>query len=306
MTLRSIEVESSADTPAAILRLTAFCRDLLELTKPGIVGLCVVMAVVGAILTALPIDPTSLIAVLTGTGLAVGGANALNMLIERETDRLMRRTANRPLPTGRMQPSTALTFGLITGASGIVALSIGANLVAGMLAAIAFVLYVVLYTPMKQRSPWALLIGTVPGAMPPLIGWTAVSGSIELGGLLLFALLVFWQIAHFLAIAIVAKEDYRRAGIVVLPLTHGEPLARRLALTSAAILLPITYVLGTVVGATTIFLTAALLAGCAFLLYGCYTLRKDLGRRGAQQFFLSSLAYLPVVGVSLILGVLCK
>lgn len=205
-------------------------RDLVALAKPRITLFVVLTALGGFWLahtsggpghTMLPVTWELMVWSLVGTALIVSGANALNMYIERESDKLMVRTAQRPLPAGRMNPRVALGFGV---ALTLVSLPVlyKVNAVTMMLGLMASILYVLAYTPMKRRSHYSLLVGAVPGALPPLMGWTSVTGRCSAGGLVLFAILYFWQVPHSLAIALFRASDYKSAGLEVLPNVHGE------------------------------------------------------------------------------------
>src|SRR5205823_6427547 len=152
-----------------------------------------------------------------GTALVAGGAAVLNQVYERDTDRLMRRTRMRPLPDGRVSPDEAGVFGMTVAALGLALLAFGANLAAATLAAATLLIYLHVYTPMKRRSSLATLVGAVPGALPPLIGWTASHGSLSIGGAALFAIVFLWQIPHFMAIAWLYRDDYGKAGFPMLP-----------------------------------------------------------------------------------------
>jgi heme o synthase len=178
-----------------------------------------------------PRDAVRAVALLLGTTLVVGAANALNNWLERDVDARMRRTRDRPLPAGRLHPRVALALGLGLPAVALPALGWFTNGLTATLAALALFSYVVVYTPLKQRSPLALVVGAVPGAIPPLMGWTAVTGRLDAGGLALFAVLFCWQLPHFLAVSIYLQDDYARGGLRVFALEHGEwwppPSARR-------------------------------------------------------------------------------
>jgi len=171
------------------------------------------------------LGPGELALALAGTVLVVSAANALNMWWERDVDGLMARTKNRPLPAGRMSARAALIFGLLLGALAVPML-FAVNPLTGGLGLFALVCYVVAYTPMKRWSPLALQVGAVPGAIPPLLGWTSVTGRLDAGGLILFAILFLWQIPHFIAISIFRAEDYARAGLRVHAVAKGERSAR--------------------------------------------------------------------------------
>jgi protoheme IX farnesyltransferase len=234
---------------------------------------------------------------LAGTAFIVGSANALNMWLERDIDCLMTRTKNRPLPQGRLEAQTALVFGGVLGIAAIPALAM-VNLVTAALGLLALVLYVGVYTPMKQRSHWAVWVGGVPGAMPALMGWTAATGRIELGGLAVFGVLFFWQVPHFHAIAMYRQRDYEAAGLKTLPSTRGVAAARReialylvvqVAISFAPVLLGVT-------GLPYLITAAAL--GALVLVQG---LSGDGSTKWARNVFLASIVYLPVLFAVMVL-----
>jgi protoheme IX farnesyltransferase len=277
-------------------------RSLVALAKPRITALSVVTAAVGLALAPGEPSPELWAAALAGTGLIVGSANTLNMYLERDIDAKMARTQHRPLPSGRLEPNAALAFGLLQALVGLPLLGWGTNLLTGALGAVALFLYVAIYTPMKQRSSLALLVGAVPGAMPPLLGWTAGSGAVALGGLLLFGILFFWQIPHFLAIAMFRRDDYRAAGLVVMPNEHGDG-ATRWAIASASVL----QVLATLalvpfgLGGPS-YLVGASLLGALMLGYGGVGLVCSAGDAWARRLFFITLGYLPLLLALLVAG----
>src|SRR5690349_10599886 len=172
-----------------------------------------VTATCGALVAGGALPIARLVVALVSTALVVGAANALNMYAERETDALMRRTAARPLPSGRLSAEVALGFGVLTASVGLNVLGIVAGGLSCALTALAFVSYVFVYTPLKRLTPHALVVGALPGALPPLIGYAAVRGTLGAPAWFLFAVLFVWQMPHFLAIALFLQEDYRRGGI---------------------------------------------------------------------------------------------
>jgi protoheme IX farnesyltransferase len=171
------------------------------------------------------VDTVSMAEAVAGTALVAGGAAVLNQLYERDTDALMRRTRTRPLPAGRVGPTDALVFGLALAAAGLALLAARANWLSAGLALATLITYLAIYTPMKRRTPLSTIVGAVPGALPALIGWTASRGSIDLSGAALFAIVFCWQLPHFMAIAWLYREDYRRAGFPMLPVI--DPDGRR-------------------------------------------------------------------------------
>lgn len=285
---------------------TASWRDLVTLAKPRITLMVVITATGGLFLAgrAGRIDgpgpgAATIVATLFGISLIVAGANALNMYIERDIDRRMDRTKNRPLPAGRMAPRLALWFGVVTSAIAVPILAIGANTLTALLAVIANLLYVLAYTPLKQHSQYALHVGAVPGAIPPLLGWTAGTGRIDAAGAVLFAILFLWQVPHFIAIALFRKADYARAGLVVLPNVAGELAARHTIVRwifadVAASLLVVPLGL-----AGRGYLVAATVLGAVFFTWGCYGLRTGAGTRWAKSLFGISMLYLVLLFTAL-------
>ncbi len=304
---------SGARAPSSA-RTPSLARELVTLTKPRITIFVAFTAFGGYWLACrhLGIDPLShgafgwrgakLVAMLLGTGLVVSGANALNMYLERDTDALMARTANRPLPRGRMESGLALGLGMSLSAMSLPILTFGVHAITGLLAAIALVSYVLLYTPMKRRSPASLVVGAVPGAIPPLLGWSAARGTLDGPGIVLFGILFLWQIPHFLAIATFRKEDYRRAGMKVLTVVSGDRVARHHAVRYLAALLLMSFLLVPFRVGGTAYLATALLLGSLFFGVGLWGLRRDAGVRWAKGLFFTSLIYLVGIFGALTVG----
>jgi protoheme IX farnesyltransferase len=289
--------------------------DYLALTKPGIVRMCLLMTAGGLWLAPTAGEQTSSntwdswimwAAALLGSSLAVASANAFNMVWEREGDRLMARTRMRPLAAGRLGVVSSSVFAGLLGLASMVVLGLGTNWLTAGLAAFALLSYVLIYTPLKRRTPLALVIGAVPGAVPPLLGWTAVSNSLDLPGIVLFGIVLVWQMPHFLAISIFRKQDYAAAGIRVVPVVRGETVAKIQAIAWAAVLIPISVAL-TPLGVTgDIYLVVALFAGLAYLGFAIVGLRREgvANLRWARQLFALSLVYLPVVTIALVVDLL--
>jgi protoheme IX farnesyltransferase len=236
--------------PAGSARSARSGRDLVALTKPRITFIVLATWAAGYAMAPGHLGGWRVLAAMLGTTLVVGSANTLNMWWERDLDGLMARTRKRPLPSGRMAPGVALAFGLLLAAVSL-PLLFAVNAVTGLLGLVALVVYVAVYTPMKQKSTLALLVGAVPGAMPPLMGWTSVTGSIfsagdgslpaaaasygvQLGGVALFALLFLWQVPHFIAISFFRARDYAAAGMKIVPVERGEKAAKARASAPAA------------------------------------------------------------------------
>ena len=232
---------------------------------------------------------------LLGTALVAGGAAALNQLLERTYDARMRRTEDRPLPSGRLQPDTVLIMGGLCSAIGLVYLAGAVNLLTGLLGAITLVSYLFIYTPLKRVTPLNTAIGAVPGALPPLMGWTAARGEINIEGWSLFAIVFFWQLPHFLAIAWMYREDYAKAGFAMLPMfdpdgrrTSGQAVSHTLGL------LPISlcpFMFGLEGG---IYLIGALVLSLGFV-WQAIRFSRDLTLQRARLLFYASIIYLPLL-----------
>jgi protoheme IX farnesyltransferase len=242
-----------------------------------------------------------LIHTLLGTVLVAAGTGTLNQYVERRFDAQMRRTARRPLASGRIEPSHALWFGISLSLAGTVYLALAVNGLASMLAVVTLLSYLFLYTPLKRKTPLCVLVGALPGAMPPLIGWAAASGKLSLEAWVLYAMLFLWQFPHFMAIAWMYREDYARAGFLVLP--FGERRGRSMAWQSLApplALVPLSLTPTFLGHAGFIYFMGALLLGSSFFYYGA---RLALGRSNvmARRLLFASIIYLPLVLVLMVL-----
>jgi protoheme IX farnesyltransferase len=282
-------------TPGVLAR-GASLADFVELTKPRITTLVVLTSLVGFVMgSSGPAPAVPLLWALVGTGLVAAGASALNMVLERDTDARMHRTRTRPLASGRMRAPEAVAFGLGLTAIGLAVLF---SLCGALPAAVAFVTwftYLFCYTPLKRRTSLSTLVGAVPGALPPVIGWAAARGTIDGGAFVLFAILYLWQVPHFLAIAWIYREAYARGGLPMLPVvdTAGRLTGRQAVAHAFALLL--VSLLPTGVGmAGRIYLGGALLLGAALL---GFSLRLALLRTipAARGLFLASVVYLTAL-----------
>jgi protoheme IX farnesyltransferase len=232
---------------------------------------------------------------MMGTALIASGTAALNQWFEREADRKMRRTAQRPLPTGRLASGPALLFGIALSVGGFVELWWGVNLLAGLIGAFTLFSYLFLYTPLKQRTWWSTAVGAVPGAMPPVIGYAAAGGALTRESWVLFAILFLWQFPHFYSIAWMYKDDYARAGIRMLPVVEpdGRSTARQIVLFGAA-LIPASLLPGLLGMAGRFYLAGALLLGLGYLYSGVrVALERSLVR--ARGVLMASVVYLPLL-----------
>jgi protoheme IX farnesyltransferase len=219
-------------------------------------------------------------------------------------DRLMQRTRTRPGATGRLSVARASGFAGLLGVLSMIVLGLGTNLLTAGLALFALVSYTLIYTPLKRVTPLALVIGAVPGAVPPLLGWTAATGSLDLPGIVLFGILLVWQMPHFLAIALVRKQDYAAAGIRCVPVVRGETVAKIQAIAWAVLLIPMSVVL-TPMGVTgNLYLVVALLLGLGFATWTVLGLRRPDTAKWARQVFVLSLVYLPALTLALVVDLL--
>lgn len=267
-------------------------RDLIALTKPRITLMVLVTAAGGMWLAPGTVDVASMAVMLITTGMVVGAANTLNCYLERDSDRLMARTAKRPLPDRRLEPSWALALGVLMGLLSVPILTFAVNPVTGLLGLVALVSYVAIYTPMKQYTPAALFVGALPGALPPLMGWTAVTGSIDVPGILLFGVLFFWQIPHFIAISVFRQKEYERAGLKVLPSVRGIDSAKAQSAVYAGALWVVSLLLVPFGLADTLYLVAALVLGGYFFAMAVWGLTTHDSNAWAKKLFVASLVYL--------------
>ena len=276
-----------------VLARGATLADFVELTKPRITTLVVLTALVGFVMAS-PGPPAGLPLwfALAGTGLVAAGASALNMVLERDTDARMHRTRNRPLAAGRMRAPEAIGFGLGLTALGLTGLVRFSGPLPAAVAFVTWFIYLFCYTPLKRRTSLSTLVGAVPGALPPVIGWAAAKGAIDGGAFVLFAILFLWQVPHFLAIAWIYREDYARGGLPMLPVVDAAGrLTGRQTVAHAFALLLVSLVPTAVGMAGRIYLAGALLLGVGML---AFSLRLALLRTvpAARALFLTSVIYL--------------
>jgi protoheme IX farnesyltransferase len=273
-----------------VRRVMAFA----ELGKPRVVVMVLITTFVGFYLGSrgLP-DYLRLLPTLIGTALAAAGTLALNQYLERDVDARMQRTRQRPLPDGRLQPPEALAFGVAMTLAGLAYLALAVNALSAAVTAATTVSYLFLYTPLKRRTPLCSIVGAVPGALPPLTGWTAARGAFGVEAWILFAILFLWQLPHSLAIARLYRDDYARAGIRLLPVVEpdGKSTGRQIVANCLALL--VVGLLPTLVGLTgAVYFLAALIFGAVFLGYGiAFALSRTV--TAARQLMFVSLLYLP-------------
>jgi protoheme IX farnesyltransferase len=257
-----------------------------------------------------PLDYVLMIHTLLGTALVASGAAALNQLLEREHDAKMRRTKSRPLPSGRLQPTTVMLFGGVCSCAGLLYLALAVNLVTSVIGAVSLLSYLFIYTPLKRVTWLNTAVGAVPGALPPLMGWTAARGQLSAEGWALFAILAFWQLPHFLAIAWLYRDEYARAGFKMLPVVdpHGERTGRQ-AVSHALVLLPASLCPFLFHLTGRVYLIGAVVLGVAFLWFAIRFSRElrlaradsgapetgSLAAARARQLFFASILYLPLL-----------
>lgn len=290
---------AAGEIPATRRDIRSLVSALLELTKPGVTRMVIVTTAMGAIIAPGPVPFARLAISLIATGMVVAAANALNMYLERDVDAQMERTRARPIPSGRVSAELALWFGVTLALVGLTALTYLVNPIAALLCAVALLSYVLVYTPLKRVTPFALHVGTIPGAIPPLIGWATTTGSLSVAAFTLFAVQVVWQIPHFLAISIFRQKEYEGAGFQVYPTVQGLFAARR-AIVVYSFLLLLTSLTPMLVGLGGVgYLLIALGAGGAQIVVAILGLRLTDLERWAKRLFLATLPYLMLVYVVL-------
>jgi len=274
-------------------------RDYIELTKPRITWLILMSTGVGYFYGQIsghaPFSIFLLLHTILGTGLMASGTAALNQWYEREADRHMRRTAHRPLPSGRLSSRGALLFGIGLSVAGFFDLWLGANLLAGMIGAFTLASYLFVYTPMKQRTWWSTTVGAIPGAMPPMIGFAAAAGAITNEAWVLFAILFLWQFPHFYSIAWMYKDDYARAGIRMLPVVEPDCRSTALQIVLYGLaLVPVSLIPAMLGMSGRLYLVGALVLGLWFLYSGVrVALERTIVR--ARYVLIASVFYLPAI-----------
>src|SRR5882762_655329 len=273
----------------------------VELTKPRITTLIVLTSAAGFCLAGRKVDYVALLTAMIGIALLSSGIATLNQYIERDLDRLMRRTADRPLPSGKLAPWEALWFGVGLTVLAEVYLLLLVNPLSALLGLTVIAGYLFAYTPLKTRTSLSTMVGAFPGAVPPLIGWTAARGTVGLEAWVLFAILFLWQFPHFLAIAWMYREDYSRAGILMLPVVEpdGRVTAQQIVVYTV-LLLPVS-LLPTALGISgKVYLVGAIILGVLFL---CSSVRAAFSKskQEARRLLLASVIYLPVLFILMVL-----
>ncbi|MCH7702993.1 MAG: protoheme IX farnesyltransferase, partial [Planctomycetes bacterium] len=280
----------------ADVNLVARVVDFARLTKPGLTSLAVAAAFVGYWMGVDGgLQPSVLVGTLIGAVLIGAGANTLNQFLERQRDALMTRTANRPLPAGRLTPAEAHCFGFLLAWCGVAFLLPYAGWLSAAMGLATLLSYLYVYTPLKAISPWSTIVGAVPGALPVLVGWTAATGTIGSTGLCLFAIVFVWQIPHFMAIGWYYREDYRRAGYPIWPVVDARGIKTGLqAVIFSLILIPVS-LLPTMVGAAgSAYLVGALASGF-FMVAVAVAMTVTRSASSARRLFWTSIVYLPII-----------
>ncbi len=285
-----------AARPFARLGARERVADFLELTKPRVTSLVLVTTLVGFYLgSKSSLDIVLLLNTLLGTALVAAGTSALNQYVEREEDGRMLRTRRRPLPAGRLDPGHALLFAATLSVAGLVHLVLAVNLMTAGLAGLTLLSYVFVYTPLKRTTSLCTLVGAIPGALPPLGGWTAAHGDVAAGGLALFAILFVWQLPHSLAIAMLYRDDYARGGFRLLPVVDeaGGATGRQI-LAHCLVLLPLSLVPTMLDMTGVVYFSGAVLLGLGLTAFAVPIL-VEASARAARRMLLASVVYLPAL-----------
>ena len=275
-------------------RIPAIIRDYIALTKPRVISLLLWTTVVSMFVAGSP-SLIVVIATVIGGYLAAGGAGAINHFLDRDVDRQMSRTSNRPVPAGRVHPAAALWFGIALGALSFSIFAVAVNVLAGALAMGGLLYYILVYTVwLKRSTPQNIVIGGIAGAMPVLVGWAATTGRLDIGALYLFAIVFYWTPPHFWALSLLIKDEYAKGGIPMLPVVRGEAETRRQIylytwLLAAVTVLPFA---GQLFGI--FYLVSSLALNAVFLLFATALIRRP-EKRSAKRLYIYSLLYLALL-----------
>jgi len=289
-----------AALPRLVPRTRRVASDYVELTKPKVQSLLLLTTIAAMYVAG---DPSPSLVLLTCLGgyMSAGGAGAVNHWFDRDIDALMARTADRPVPAGRISPAAALAFGCALAALSFLELSLAVNLLAASLALAGFLGYVLVYTVwLKRRTPQNIVIGGAAGAVPPLVGWAAVTGSVSAVAVLLFFIVFFWTPPHFWALSLLMKGDYEKVGVPMLPVVRGEAETRRQILLYSVLLYCVTQLPFCAGGFGGVYLAASLVLGLTFIAFAVRLFRRA-DRRSALSLYLFSLAYLALLFCAMVL-----
>ncbi len=300
--MRSVESSTlsvSSSTTAKSL-IVSRLADYLELTKPRIATLALVTVTIGYMLgSAGEWQAIPLLHALLGIGLVAASSSAINQWWERYTDQRMKRTENRPLPSGRLSASEVLTFGIVTGVVGVAYLIAAVNLLCAILALATLILYAGIYTPLKRYTSFCTAVGAIPGALPPVLGWVAATNSLSNEAFALFGILYMWQFPHFLAICWLYQDDYADAGLRMLPAMKPSPgITGWLCVAYAVALIPVSLLPSHLAMAGDRYFVVAVLLGLAYL-YSAFRFLRNESATTARQLIYTSLVYLPLLLVML-------
>ncbi len=283
-------------------------KDWVTLLKPRVISLVVLTGICGLLVAPGHLHPTLAIAAVLCIALGAGASGAINMWYDRDIDAVMRRTQNRPIPAGRIEPGAALSYGVGLAVASVLIMGLATNWVAAGVLALSIAFYVFVYTAwLKRRTSQNIVIGGAAGAFPPVIGWAAVTGDVTLAPMILFAIIFFWTPPHFWALSLFAHADYEKVGVPMLPVTHGARETRKQVLVYTLLLLPLT-LLPTLLGfAGWLYAAAAVLLGAEFLRHAIAVWRDEqdeagrslTGDRPAKKAFRYSLLYLALLFVAL-------
>jgi protoheme IX farnesyltransferase len=304
-------MERSAERYMASHTLAETWKDFIDITKPGINASNLLATFTGYLLAAGFTGSFGLmvfIYAMTGTALVIAGGCTLNNFYDRDIDPLMKRTRTRAVPSGRMKPSTALIYGIILSVAGHLVLLFGVNLLTAVLGFIGFAVYLFIYTMwLKRTSTLNTVVGGISGAVPPVMGWVAVTGRLDLAALALFLILFLWQPPHFFALAMRKSEEYRAAGIPMLPVVKGNSETKKQILIFTILLIPATILLFVTGAASWTFLVTAIILDLIYVVLAIRGLsRKEDEDMWAKQMFLYSLFYLTVILLMMIIDVLVR
>ena len=266
-----------------VLPVGAELEDWIALLKPRVMSLVVFTGAIGLVLAPGHLNPILALAAILCIAVGAGAAGAINMWYDRDIDAIMRRTAGRPIPAGRMAPGSALGFGVVLACASVLVMAVATNLVAAGMLAVSIAFYVFIYTMwLKRRTPQNIVIGGAAGAFPPIIGWAAVTGSIDLVPLLMFAIIFFWTPPHFWSLSLYASGDYERAGVPMLPVVSGPRVTRWNIVAYTLVLIPVAASPWAVGFVGWPYLVVSLILSGTFLYYALLVLRDGNGPNGAS------------------------
>ncbi len=294
LTIKQQDVSTAVFPGGRLATKSSRLTDYWELTKPRLTFLVLITTLVGFCMgSSASLDWILLFHAMIGTALVAGGAAVLNQFLERDLDARMDRTEDRPIPSGRLPAGDALLFGAVLSVAGLLYLVVAVNLLTSFLAAITLGMYLFVYTPLKKKTPLCTTVGAFPGATPPLIGWAAVSGTLDAEAWILFAILFFWQMPHFYALAQMYRDDYARAGLPILTVVDPDGFRTGMQIVSHTLLLLPASLAPAFFGMTgMLYFWVALFLSLGFLGFGLHAAFSRTVA-GSRRLFLASIFYLP-------------